>query len=123
MLELEADHRQHAVVENVIRDSKYGLGLNHAQRQVRRQRGLAGAQRGRAEPLPLDGTLGRLRDRLPESLAAPIPLSSCATGRARATPAAATAGGMAVARKVPDIDGQALHDRRAVVDLNALALG
>jgi Transposase DDE domain group 1 len=29
MLELEADHRQHAVVENVIRDSKYGLGLNH----------------------------------------------------------------------------------------------
>jgi len=29
MLELEADHPQHAVVENVIRDSKYGLGLNH----------------------------------------------------------------------------------------------
>jgi Transposase DDE domain group 1 len=29
MLELEADHRQHAVVENVIRDSKHGLGLNH----------------------------------------------------------------------------------------------
>ena len=29
LLELEADHRQHAVVENVIRDSKYGLGLNH----------------------------------------------------------------------------------------------
>jgi DDE family transposase len=29
MLELEADHRQHSVVENVIRDSKYGLGLNH----------------------------------------------------------------------------------------------
>jgi hypothetical protein len=29
MLELEADHRQHAVVENVIRDSKYGLALNH----------------------------------------------------------------------------------------------
>ncbi len=29
MLELEADHRQHAAVENVIRDSKYGLALNH----------------------------------------------------------------------------------------------
>jgi hypothetical protein len=29
MLELEADHRQHAVVENVIRDLKYGLALNH----------------------------------------------------------------------------------------------
>jgi hypothetical protein len=29
MLKLEADHRQHAVVENVIRDSKYGLALNH----------------------------------------------------------------------------------------------
>jgi hypothetical protein len=29
MLELEADHRQHAVVEIVIRDLKYGLALNH----------------------------------------------------------------------------------------------
>jgi hypothetical protein len=29
MLELEADHRPHAVVENVIRDLKYGLALNH----------------------------------------------------------------------------------------------
>jgi hypothetical protein len=29
MLELEADHRQHAVVENAIRDLKYGLALNH----------------------------------------------------------------------------------------------
>ena len=29
MVELEADHRQHAVVENVIRDLKYGLGLDH----------------------------------------------------------------------------------------------
>jgi len=27
--ELEADHRQHAVVENVIRDLKHGLALNH----------------------------------------------------------------------------------------------
>ena len=28
-LDLEADHRQHAVVENTIRDLKYGVGLNH----------------------------------------------------------------------------------------------
>ena len=28
-LELEADHRQHAVVENVIRYLKHGLALNH----------------------------------------------------------------------------------------------
>lgn len=28
-LELEADHRRHAEVENVIRDLKYSLGLNH----------------------------------------------------------------------------------------------
>ena len=28
-LELEADHRQHAEVENAIRDLKYGVGLNH----------------------------------------------------------------------------------------------
>ncbi len=29
MLELEADHRRHAEVESVIRDLKYGVGLNH----------------------------------------------------------------------------------------------
>ena len=29
MLELEAGHRQHAEVENAIRDLKYGVGLNH----------------------------------------------------------------------------------------------
>jgi hypothetical protein len=28
-LELEADHRRHAVIEDVIRDLKYGVGLNH----------------------------------------------------------------------------------------------
>ena len=28
-LELEADHRRHAEVENAIRDLKYGMGLNH----------------------------------------------------------------------------------------------
>ena len=29
MLELEADHRRHAEIENAIRDLKYGMGLNH----------------------------------------------------------------------------------------------
>jgi hypothetical protein len=29
LLELETDHRRHADVENVIRDLKYGVGLNH----------------------------------------------------------------------------------------------
>ena len=28
-IELEADHRRHAVIEDVIRDLKYGVGLNH----------------------------------------------------------------------------------------------
>jgi hypothetical protein len=28
-MELEADYRRHAEIENVIRDLKYGLGLNH----------------------------------------------------------------------------------------------
>ena len=28
-MELEADHRCHAEVENTIRDLKYGVGLNH----------------------------------------------------------------------------------------------
>ena len=28
-VELEADHRRHAVVEDAIRDLKYGVGLNH----------------------------------------------------------------------------------------------
>ena len=29
MLELEADYRRHAEVENAIRDLRYGVGLNH----------------------------------------------------------------------------------------------
>ena len=42
-LELEADHRRHAEVENAIRDLKYGVGLNHhAVGPFRRQRRLAG---------------------------------------------------------------------------------
>ena len=43
MLELEADHRRHAEIENAIRDLKYGVGLNpHAVGPLRRQRRLAG---------------------------------------------------------------------------------
>ena len=29
VLELEADHRRHAEIENAIQDLKYGVGLNH----------------------------------------------------------------------------------------------
>jgi hypothetical protein len=29
MLELEVDHRRHAEIENIIRDLKCGVGLNH----------------------------------------------------------------------------------------------
>ena len=31
-LDLEADHRRHAEIENAIRDLKYGVGLNHLPR-------------------------------------------------------------------------------------------
>ena len=46
MLELEADHRRHAEIENAIRDLKYGVGLNHMPSgRFRRQRRLAGDTR------------------------------------------------------------------------------
>ena len=52
MLELEADHRRHAEIENAIRDLKYGVGLNHMpSRPLRRQRRLAG---GTGDGGPLD---------------------------------------------------------------------
>ena len=42
-LELEADHRRHAEIENAIRDLKYGVGLNHLPSgRFPRQRRLAG---------------------------------------------------------------------------------
>ena len=33
-LDLEADHRRHAEIENAIRDLKYGVGLNHLPRDA-----------------------------------------------------------------------------------------
>ena len=54
-LELEADHRRHAEIENAIRDLKYGVGLNHhAVRPLRRQRRLAGRPGDGPQPGPLD---------------------------------------------------------------------
>ena len=47
-LDLEADHRRHAEIENAIRDLKYGVGLNHLPSGLPRQRRLA----GRPEPAP-----------------------------------------------------------------------
>ena len=56
-LELEADHRRHAEIENAIRDLKYGVGLNHMPSgRFARQRRLAGGTGDGPQPGPLDGT-------------------------------------------------------------------
>ena len=58
-LELEADHRRHAEIENAIRNLKYGVGPNHLpsarQRRQRRQRRLAGGAGHGSQLGPLDG--------------------------------------------------------------------
>ena len=55
MLDLEADHRRHAEVENTIRDLKYGVGSEpSALRAFRGQRRLARSQCDRPQPGPLD---------------------------------------------------------------------
>ncbi len=54
-LELEADHRRHAEIENAIRDLKYGVGLKPSPlRPLRRQRRLAGGAGDGPQPGPLD---------------------------------------------------------------------
>ena len=62
ILELEADHRRHAEVENAIRDLKYGVGLNHlpsgrfaANPELAEGRLAGGAGHG-PQPGPLDRT-------------------------------------------------------------------
>ena len=56
MLELEADHRRHAEIENAIRDLEVRDGPQPpAVGQVRRQRRLAGGPGHRPQPRPLDG--------------------------------------------------------------------
>ena len=56
MLELEADHRRHAEIENAIRDLKYGVGLNHLPSgRFPRQRRMAGGAGDGAQPGALDG--------------------------------------------------------------------
>ena len=55
-LELEADHRGHAEIENAIRDLKYGVGLQPSPLgALRRQRCLAGRPGDRPQPGTLDG--------------------------------------------------------------------
>ena len=55
-LELEADHRRHAEIENAIRDLKYGVGLQPSPLgALRRQRCLAGRPGDRPQPGTLDG--------------------------------------------------------------------
>ena len=59
-LELEADHRRHAGIENAIRDLKYGVGLNHlpsgrfAANPELAEGGLAGRPSDRPQPGALD---------------------------------------------------------------------
>ena len=53
-LELEADHRRHAEIENAIRDLKYGVRLNHM--RSGRQRRLAGGTGDGPQPGPVDRT-------------------------------------------------------------------
>ena len=56
LLELEADHRRHAEIENAIRDLKYGVGLNHLPSGRFGANGAWLAVAGdRAQPRPLDG--------------------------------------------------------------------
>ena len=60
-VELEADHRRHAEIENAIRDLKYGAGLNHlpsgrfAANPEPAEGGLAGRPGYRPQPGTLDG--------------------------------------------------------------------
>ena len=53
-LELEADHRRHAEIENAIRDLKYGVGLNHlpSGRFAANPEHAEGGLAGRPEPAP-----------------------------------------------------------------------
>ena len=55
-LDLEADHRRHAEIENAIRDLKYGVGSEPSPLGAfRRQRRLAGGAGAGAQPGTLDG--------------------------------------------------------------------
>ena len=56
MLELEADHRRHAEIENAIRDLKHGVGLNHlpSGRFASQRRLKAGGTGDGPQPRPLD---------------------------------------------------------------------
>ena len=56
-LDLEADHRRDAEIENANRDLKYGVGLNHLPSgRLSRQRCLAGRPGHRPQPGTLDNT-------------------------------------------------------------------
>ena len=97
-LELEADHRRHAEIENAIRDLKYGVGLNHlpsgrfAANPELAEGGLAGGTGDGPQPGPLDRphrpgradrdhqdppTTGLCPGRTAHSLGAPLPPCIC----------------------------------------------
>ena len=114
MMELEADHRRHAEIENAIRDLKYGVGLNHLPSgPLRRQRGVARGAGDRTQPGSLDGAAGARRgDRHDQDAQAallcprrtahpfrpaldPAPPDALALGRATGSRARATTGATA----------------------------
>ena len=61
LLDLEADHRRHAEIENTIRDLKYGMGLNHMP-SGRFAANLAGDEHDRPQPDALAQPRGTGRD-------------------------------------------------------------
>ena len=117
-LELEADHRRHAEIENAIRDLKYGVGLNHlpsgrfAQWRLARGPGDRLAWAGRVTTKTLRRRLFALAGRLtrlvssrsicrragPGPSTSPPPSPGC--GRSRSRPDAAGLGPLGLAEGI-----------------------
>ena len=89
-LELEADHRRHAEIENAIRDLKYGVGLNHMPSgRFAANRRLGGGTGDGPQPGPLDGAdrSGRAdRDHQDPSATVPSPWPDGSPARHAASP-------------------------------------
>jgi hypothetical protein len=107
LLELEADHRQHAVVEIVIRDLKYGLALNHMPSGEFGANAAWLALNVIVHNLCLDGPPGSLRQHVPEDLAPAFPRSPGTARRARWSPTTATTCPLALAAAIPRASRQA----------------
>jgi hypothetical protein len=102
MLELEADHRRHAEIENAIRDLEVRDGPQPpAVGEVRRQRRLARGPGAGPQPRPLDGEARpRCRDHHRQDAAATVPRPLRADHPERPAPDPPPAGRLAVGRRV-----------------------